>query len=779
MTAKKPRTSAPTPQSLPALPISRSRYRPASGSFETKGGIVVSRTVEKVLATQAEEEFVKLAGELGAPRIGPPLGKRANDRGATDSQRGCLFQSQYDFPGRYSRWSLGFKNPPVVLECRGLGFQVTALNERGKVMLGWIEQRLRKVPAVGQLTSAPGSLIGVVTPSQGRFAEEERSKQNSSFSVVRAIKELFATETSVDPQLGLFGAFGYDLAFQFEPVKQKHVRSPNDGERDLVLYIPDEILVHDVPGGRAWRLQYDFEMPGAGATAGLARTGASVAFESARTTVQQRDNPRGTYARAVERAKEEFKCGNLFECVLSQTFREVCASPPSVVYARLYTNNPSPFLFLLNLGRSEYLVGASPEMFVRVEETSKGLRVETCPISGTIPRGADALQDADRVLEILANRKEKSELTMCTDVDRNDKSRVCVPGSVQVVGRRQIESYSKLIHTVDHVEGYLRPGFDALDALLVHTWAVTVSGAPKTWAIQFVEDQEVSPRRWYGGAVGIVGFDGHLNTGLTIRTVRIKDGVAEVRAGATLLFDSTPDDEEKETELKASALLEAINNTYAPKLAAHGDAASATTTMGAGLNVLLIDHEDSFVHTLANYLRQTGATVSTVRASSFVPGDLDGVHLAILSPGPGRPADFNCSRTLQTIKDRGVACFGVCLGLQAMVEFFGGELAVLDYPMHGKPSAVTVVEAAPGMFRGLPTTFTVARYHSLYGVVLPDCLQVTAVAAARGEEGGADICMAVRHESLPFSAVQFHPESILTDREHGLRILANALPPKA
>jgi anthranilate synthase len=115
-------------------------------------------------------------------------------------------------------------------------------------------------------------------------------------------------------------------------------------------------------------------------------------------------------------------------------------------------------------------------MFVRVERTPKGLRVETCPISGTIKRGADALQDADRVFEILDSSKDKSELTMCTDVDRNDKSRVCKPGTVQVVGRRQIEKYSKLIHTVDHVEGYLRDGFDALDAFLVHTWAVTVSG---------------------------------------------------------------------------------------------------------------------------------------------------------------------------------------------------------------------------------------------------------------------------------------------------------------
>lgn len=120
-------------------------------------------------------------------------------------------------------------------------------------------------------------------------------------------------------------------------------------------------------------------------------------------------------------------------------------------------------------------------MFVRVERTAKGLRIETCPISGTIERGNDPLEDAIQIKKLLVNPKEESELTMCTDVDRNDKSRICIPGSVKVLGRRQIEIYSRLIHTVDHVEGILRNGYDALDAFLCHTWAVTVTGAPKVF----------------------------------------------------------------------------------------------------------------------------------------------------------------------------------------------------------------------------------------------------------------------------------------------------------
>ena len=219
--------------------------------------------------------------------------------------------------------------------------------------------------------------------------------------------------------------------------------------------------------------------------------------------------------------------------------------------------NPSPYSFFINLGEQEYLVGASPEMFVRVT----GRRVETCPISGTIKRGEDAISDSEQILKLLNSKKDESELTMCSDVDRNDKSRVCEAGSVRVIGRRQIEMYSRLIHTVDHIEGRLRAGLDAFDAFLSHAWAVTVTGAPKLWAMRFIENHEKSPRAWYAGAVGMIFFNGDMNTGLTLRTVRIKDGIASVRAGATLLFDSNPEDEEAETELKASAMIAAIRDS--------------------------------------------------------------------------------------------------------------------------------------------------------------------------------------------------------------------------
>ena len=570
----------------------------------------------------------------------------------------------------------------------------------------------------------------------------------------------------------------------------KQDRDPE--QRDLLLYLPDSVYVIDSDKRDAWHVQYEFNVENK-STQGLPRVGLAdefKAFDGETTEYIERDTPEGDFAKSVLRAKEEFKVGNLFETVLSQTFREKLTpeNAPSTIFRRLRKRNPAPYGFFINLGEQEYLVGASPEMFVRCEtiqenEFSPGaMRVETCPISGTVARGADALEDALRVKSLMMNQKEESELTMCTDVDRNDKSRICIPGSVQVIGRRQIEMYSRLIHTVDHVEGYLRPEFDALDAFLCHTWAVTVTGAPKTWAIQFVEDMENSPRCWYGGAVGLVGFDGSLNTGLTLRTVRIKDGIAEIRAGATLLTDSDPPAEEQETELKASAMIDAVVRSGADDSGVNGSAAAkvASEMVGTGKTIILIDHEDSFVHTLGNYLRQTGAIVKTLRSGPSALAAIESMveegnkpDMVVLSPGPGNPSDFALSKSIELLIKLEIPGFGVCLGLQGMVEHFGGKLGVLNYPMHGKSSDVTLTEDGIGeksIFAGLPETFEVARYHSLYGIreELPDELAVTALS----EDG---IVMGIQHRSLPFAAVQFHPESILTSPAHGMAILKNAM----
>lgn len=708
--------------------------RSAFERYATRGGIAVHRSAEEIDRHQAVEELID----------------------ALDRQRGVLLSSNYDYPGRYTRWDLGFRNPPMEFIGRGRNFSARPLNDRGRLLFGPIRDALCACPAVEHHEDGDSELRLTIRSHGERVPEEQRSKQPSVFSLLRAIIDLF--RSSDDTHLGLYGSFGYDLAFQFEPLQLKLPRAAD--QRDLVLYLPDDLVVVDHRKERAVRYRYDFDVGGR-STKSLPRSqGDERPFVAASGVAAGSDHAPGEYAAAVEKARGAFKRGDLFEVVLSQTFREPCPAPPSTIFRRLRERNPAPYALFLNLGEAEWLVGASPEMYVRVE----GDRVETCPISGTIPRGRDAVEDAERIRELLSSEKEESELTMCTDVDRNDKSRVCKPGSVRVIGRRQIELYSRLIHTADHVEGYLRPEFDALDAFLTHTWAVTVTGAPKAWAMQFVEDHEKSARLWYGGAIGVLGFDGTLNTGLTLRTVRLKDGVAEVRAGATLLYDSSPDAEERETRVKASAFLDALRGATA-QAAEHRGSADRS---GAGKRILLVDHQDSFVHTLANYLRQTGAEVVTLRAG-FPTRAMDELapDLVVLSPGPGSPKDFDVSGTLAAVMARKLPVFGVCLGLQGMVEHFGGKLGVLDYPVHGKRSEIRVTGGA--LFDGLPRAFRAGRYHSLYAIreALPAELRVTA-------ESDDGVIMAIEHASLPLAAVQFHPESILTlDGNVGLELLRN------
>ena len=273
----------------------------------------------------------------------------------------------------------------------------------------------------------------------------------------------------------------------------------------------------------------------------------------------------------------------------------------------------------------------------------------------------------------------------------------------------------------------------------------------------------------------MVHFNGDMNTGLTLRTIRIKDGIAEVRAGATLLNDSHPAEEEAETELKASAMLAAIREAGTRN--AEG-VERETARVGEGVSILLVDHEDSFVHTLANYFRQTGAQVSTVR--SPVPDEVfENVapDLVVLSPGPGSPKDFDCKATIDKARKRGLPIFGVCLGLQALTEAYGGELRQLHEPMHGKPSRIRV-HSHGIIFSGLPKEVTVGRYHSIFAdpVRLPDEFLVT----AETEDG---VIMAFEHKHEPVAAVQFHPESIMTlGQNAGMRMIENVvahLPRKA
>jgi anthranilate synthase len=708
-----------------------------SEQYVTKGDVTVTRSRREIAYGDAITSYVE----------------------RLDERRGAVLSSNYEYPGRYTRWDVAVADPPLGISSFGRSMWLEAYNERGEVVLDIIAEHLASVDEITLGARSARRLELTVNQPSRVYTEEERSKMPTVFTVLRSITALFFS--AEDAQIGLYGAFGYDLAFQFDAIDLKLTR-PAD-QRDMVLFLPDEILVVDNYSAKAWIDRYEFSKDGQ-TTLGKAGDIPPEPFKSTDAIPPRGDHRPGEYAELVKKAKDSFRRGDLFEVVPGQKFMERCDSKPSDISKRLKAINPSPYSFYMNLGNQEYLIGASPEMFVRVS----GRRIETCPISGTIRRGDDAISDSEQILKLLNSKKDESELTMCSDVDRNDKSRVCEPGSVKVIGRRQIEMYSRLIHTVDHIEGRLRDDMDAFDGFLSHAWAVTVTGAPKLWAMRFIEAHEKSPRLWYGGAIGWVGFNGDMNTGLTLRTIRVKDGIAEVRAGATLLYDSIPEEEEAETELKASAMIAAIRDAKA------GNSSMTkrdVAKVGTGVNILLVDHEDSFVHTLANYFRQTGATVTTVRTP--VPEEVfDRMKpdLVVLSPGPGSPTDFDCRATIKKARARNLPIFGVCLGLQALAEAYGGELRHLAIPMHGKPSRIRVLE--PGVvFSGLGKEVTVGRYHSIFAdpASLPRDFTITAEA----EDG---TIMGIEHTKEPVAAVQFHPESIMTlGSDAGMRMIENVV----
>ena len=702
-------------------------------SYTTPGGISVTRLTSAI-------PFKKGLGHL--------LEK-------LNRYRGIYLSSGYEYPERYSRWDVASICPPIEIIATGRDIEFNPLNARGEVLNKMLYRLLERHPHWEQFGFEGAALRGHLKPLPALFPEEERSKQPSAFSILRALIGEFQSE--LDSRLALVGAFGYDLLFQFDPVDLK---LPRHGHKDLQLFLCDDIYYMDRKKEQIERFRYDFQL-GDLTTEGLARTGAPAQRSPKRPANEiESDHQPAEYMAKVETVREGMRQGEYYEVVLRQTFQANYSEGAAALFQRIQKASPSPYEFFLQLG-DEQLIGASPEMFVRVE----GRRVETCPISGTARRTGDPLRDADNIRELLNSTKEESELTMCTDVDRNDKSRVAVPGSVKVIGRRLIESYAGVFHTVDHVEGTLQPGFDSLDAFLTHMWAVTIMGAPKKAAAQAIEDLEKDARGWYGGAVGMLSLNGDINTGILIRTVHLRDAIARYSVGATLLYDSVPELEEQETRLKATGFFRALRG-----VAKVGADQAAVRRSGQGIKLLLVDNDDCFIHTLSNYARQTGAEVVTYRAG--VPHQLIldfAPHLILISPGPGRPSDFGVPDLVKFAAHAGIPLFGVCLGLQGIVEAFGGELGVLDYPMHGKPS--TVIHSNLGIFEGLPERFKVGRYHSLFARkdTFPSCLEVTA-------ESDDGVIMGIRHRDLPIEAVQFHPESILTlDGNCGLRLIENVV----
>ena len=380
---------------------------------------------------------------------------------------------------------------------------------------------------------------------------------------------------------GAVGAISYDAVSAFEPTVPLPDRDPIDVptaafiETDLVLVF--DHLTHTLSAiaslhTEAPDLEGRYRIAETAIFEALEKTARPSAAELAGPNTRTNGNAtlsdpietslgRDEYIHAVEVAKGAIAAGEAIQVVLARRQSFDLPTDPTTgrpldgigLYRSLRRVNPSPYLFFVRTPGFE-VVGASPELLLQAE----GDKLTTHPIAGTRPRGADGREDELLAEQLQKDPKERAEHVMLVDLGRNDLGRVSRAGTVTVSKYMEVERYSHVLHLVSHVEGRLKPELDALDALKAVFPAGTLSGAPKVRAMQLIAAAEGERRGLYGGAVGYLGYDGNLDTAITIRSAVLKDGQAHVHTGAGIVAGSVPESEFEETEHKAAALRRAI-----------------------------------------------------------------------------------------------------------------------------------------------------------------------------------------------------------------------------
>lgn len=364
---------------------------------------------------------------------------------------------------------------------------------------------------------------------------------------------------------GAVGYFDYDTAEWFEPAVKLNKPATDRDQAGFMIF--DTVLAFDHVKHRILAIANARIRPGEDLKSLYEFASAKIDFlerelDRNLSRAEKREAPalevvanqtQETYEASVRKIQEEIAAGEIYQAVLSQRFDTSTVASPFDVYRALRHINPSPYMYFIRMGR-EAIVGASPEMLVRVE----GSRIETHPIAGTRRRGANPEDDQRLADELRRNEKERAEHVMLVDLGRNDLGRVSEIGSVRVPQFMTIERYSHVMHLVSRVEGKLSDDHDRLDALVACFPAGTLTGAPKIRAMQIIGELEPTRRGLYGGAVGYLDFAGNLDFCIAIRTIVMRDGHASVQAGAGIVADSHPAAEYEETRDKARALLQAL-----------------------------------------------------------------------------------------------------------------------------------------------------------------------------------------------------------------------------
>jgi anthranilate synthase component I len=365
---------------------------------------------------------------------------------------------------------------------------------------------------------------------------------------------------------GLAGYFGYDTVRYIEKKLQQSCPPDTLGCPDILLLQCEELAVIDNLSGKLYLIVYADPGQTEAYANGKKRlrelreqlkySVSAPIIKQSQTFPAERDFAKADYLRAVERAKELIGAGDFMQVQVGQRIKKRYTESPLSLYRALRSLNPSPYMYYYHFG-DFHVVGASPEILVRQEQTSEGQKITIRPLAGTRPRGATPEQDKQVEQELIADPKERAEHVMLIDLARNDIGRIAKTGTVKVTDAFAIERYSHVMHIVSNVEGILPDGMTSIDVLKATFPAGTLTGAPKVHAMELIDQLEPTKRGLYGGACGYLSYAGDMDVAIAIRTGIIKDQTLYVQAAAGVVADSVPEMEWRETEAKARALLRA------------------------------------------------------------------------------------------------------------------------------------------------------------------------------------------------------------------------------
>ena len=469
----------------------------------------------------------------------------------------CLFESASP-TDKSSRMSvIGFE-PPLELVGKDEHLTLRLLHPRGAVFYVFVKTEFAQF-----IENEKDGRLTLNIPKPPFFGPEDERLERQN--IVQPLRRMLAAFKTGDKNfMGFYGAFGYRFVYQFEDIRHEKPCP----ELDFHLFLFDNILLfnHLTQDLTLYVTRENEKM--SEMDMGNLHSQVSAAKDQSPTTKDQLQIGKflqtpddETFKKQVERGIQLCNEGELLEIVLSRKLTAPVSGDLLPLYEKYKSINPSPYLFYFDFG-DETLLGASPEMMLRYENGRATLR----PISGSVRRSGDPIEDHHLMMELLNSPKENSELDMLIDLGRNDLARICKPG-IQIDDYRIIEKYSHVTHTVAQVSGELEARYSGFDALIASLNAGTLTGAPKIAAMQYIEQMETHTRGYYGGCIGWLLLNGDVNTAITIRTAHVRDGLLSFSAGATLLYESVPESELKETRIKAGAFLAAVEEVR--RVAAH------------------------------------------------------------------------------------------------------------------------------------------------------------------------------------------------------------------